>query len=88
MKLLDSIICLCQTAACGSQLLTQGFSDLTAAGVVDADKGYFFRYSFSCALILQIIWVIVPMGQKLHQVRGLKRVFTTRPMIVEVSIRL
>ena len=45
-------------------------------------------YSFSFALILQIIWVIVPMGQKLHQVLGLKSVFTTRPMMVDVSIRL
>ena len=45
-------------------------------------------YSFCPALSLQIIWVMVPMGQKLHQVRGLYRVFTTRPMMVEVSMML
>ena len=43
---------------------------------------------FSFALILQIIWVMVPMGQKLHQVLGFHRVFTTSPMMVEASIRL
>ena len=48
----------------------------------------FVFYSFSLALILQIIWVMVPMGQKLHQALGFHRVFTTRPMMVEVSIRL
>ena len=45
-------------------------------------------YSFCPALSLQIIWVMVPMGQKLHQVRGLYRVFTARPMMVEVSMML
>ena len=47
-----------------------------------------FGYRVSFALILQIIWVMVPMGQKLHQVLGFHRVFTTRPMMVEVSMRL
>ena len=47
-----------------------------------------FYYSFSPALILQIIWVMVPMGQKLHQVRGLNRKFMANPIMVEVSIRL
>ena len=70
------------------QLLSQGFCDLAAAGIMDTDKGYFFHYSFSFALILQIIWVMVPMGQKLHQVLGLNRVFTARPIMVEVSMTL
>ena len=70
------------------QLLAQSLCNLAAAGIVDADKSYFFHHSFSLALILQIIWVMVPMGQKLHQVRGLKRKFMTKPMMVEVSIRL
>lgn len=39
-------------------------------------------------MILQIIWVIVPMGQMMHQVLGLNSVFNTMPIIVEVSIRL
>ena len=72
----------------GSQLPAQGFGDLAAAGIVDADKGDFFHHSFSFALILQIIWVMVPMGQKVHQVRGLNRAMTKRPMMVEVSIML
>ena len=29
---------------------------------------------------------MVPMGQKVHQVLGLNRAITTRPMMVEVSI--
>ena len=33
---------------------------------------------------MQIIWVMVPMGQKVHQVLGLNRAITTRPMMVEV----
>ena len=70
------------------QLLAQSFRNLAAAGIMNADKGDFFQNSFSFALILQIIWVMVPMGQKLHQVRGLKRMFTAKPMMVEVSIRL
>ena len=45
-----------------------------------------YYYSFSFALILQIICVMVPIGQKLHQVLGLHRAFTTKPMIVDVSI--
>ena len=45
-------------------------------------------YKGCFALILQIIWVIVPMGQKLHQILGLNTVFTTRPMMVEIRIRL
>ena len=48
----------------------------------------FFLHSLSFALILQIIWVMVPMGQKLHQLLGFQRAFTARPMMVEVSIRL
>ena len=64
------------------------FGDLAAAGIMDADKCHLFHHSFSFALILQIIWVMVPMGQKLHQVRGLKSMFTAKPMMVEVSIRL
>ena len=46
------------------------------------------NYSFSFALILQIICVMVPMGQKLHQVLGLNRIFTKRPMMVDVSMML
>ena len=45
-------------------------------------------YSFSFAFSLQIIWVMIPMGQKLHQVPGLNRTFTTKPMMVDVSIML
>ena len=70
------------------QFFAQRLCNLAAAGIVNAEKGGFFYHSFSLALILQIIWVMVPMGQKLHQALGLKRVFTTRPMMVEVSIRL
>ena len=70
------------------QFLSQCFRNLAAAGIMDADKGDFFQNSFSFALILQIVWVMVPMGQKLHQVLGFHKAFTTRPMIVEVSIRL
>ena len=55
---------------------------------MNADKGCFLHHSFSFALILQIIWVMVPMGQKLHQVLGLNRTFTTKPMMVEVSMML
>ena len=40
------------------------------------------------AFSLQIIWVMVPIGQKLHQVLGLNNTLTARPMMVEVSIRL
>lgn len=40
------------------------------------------------ALILQMPWVIQPMGQKVHQVRGLYKAITIRPMRVEVSIML
>ena len=72
----------------GSQIFSQCFCNLTAAGVMDTDKGNFLQYSFSFALILQIICVMVPIGQKLHQVLGLNRVFTTTPMMVEVSIML
>ena len=61
---------------------------LAAAGIVNADKGNFLHHSFSLAFSLQIIWVMVPMGQKVHQVRGLNRAITARPMMVEVSIRL
>lgn len=45
-------------------------------------------YSRSPALRRQIIWVMVPMGQKAHQVRGLNNAMTTSPMMVEVSIIL
>ena len=70
------------------QLLAQSFCDLASAGIVYADKGNLFHYNFSLALILQIIWVMVPIGQKLHQVRGLNRIFTIKPIMVDVSIRL
>ena len=50
-----------------------------------SDSFLLFAYSFSPALILQIIWVMVPMGQKLHQVLGLNSPITTRPMMVEVA---
>ncbi len=37
---------------------------------------------------LQIPWVMVPMGQNVHQVLGLKSAMTIRPISSEVSIRL
>ena len=38
--------------------------------------------------ILQIICVIVPIGQKVHQVLGLNSAITTKPSSIEVSITL
>ena len=40
------------------------------------------------ALNLQIPWVIVPIGQNVHQVLGLYSPMTTNPSSKEVSIRL
>ncbi len=37
---------------------------------------------------LHIIWVMVPMGQYTHQLRGLNRTMVISPRIVEVSITL
>ena len=45
---------------------------------------YFCFLAFS----LQIPWVMVPMGQKVHQVLGLKSPITTNPKSSEVNIRL
>ena len=39
-------------------------------------------------LILQMPCVMVPMGQKAHQLLGLNRTITMSPMSVDVSIRL
>ena len=48
----------------------------------------FFPHSFSPAFSLQIIWVMVPMGEKLPQTLGWNRIFTAKPMMVEVSMML
>ena len=49
----------------------------------------FYRFvSSGRALRWQISWVMVPIGQKLHQVLGLNSTFTARPMMVEVSMML
>lgn len=39
-------------------------------------------------LTLQIVWVMVPMGQYTHQDLGLKKTMVISPNRVEVSIRL
>lgn len=44
--------------------------------------------SFRRCLSLQIPWVIVPIGQKAHQVLGLYKAMTSSPINVDVSIRL
>ena len=46
---------------------------------------YYYCFSF---FALQISWVIVPMGQYTHQLRGLNRTMVTSPSTVEVSITL
>ena len=49
----------------------------------------FYRFvSLGRALRWQISWVMVPIGQKLHQHLGLNSTFTARPMMVEVSMML
>ena len=50
--------------------------------------GFYGLVSSGRALMRQISWVMVPMGQKLHQHLGLNRTFTARPMMVEVSMML
>ena len=50
--------------------------------------GFYRLFSSGRALMRQISWVMVPIGQKLHQVRGLNSMFTARPMMVEVSMML
>ena len=37
---------------------------------------------------LQMVWVMVPIGQYTHQLRGLNRTMVTKPRTVEVSITL
>ena len=46
------------------------------------------NFSASYFFILQIICVIVPIGQKVHQVLGLYSAITTKPSSIEVSITL
>ena len=50
--------------------------------------GFYGLFSSGRALMRQISWVMVPIGQKLHQHLGLNRTFTARPMMVEVSMML
>lgn len=38
--------------------------------------------------ILQISWVMVPIGQYMHQERGLNKIIVTSPKTVEVSMTL
>ena len=45
-------------------------------------------YSFSPSLILQIIWVAVPIGQYTHQDLGLNMSMLIIPNISDVSMRL
>lgn len=45
-----------------------------------------FFFSLLCDLILQIVCVIVPIGQKAHQLRGLNKIIAIKPSSVEVSI--
>ena len=52
------------------------------------EKAIIFCGFYGLVLMRQISWVMVPIGQKLHQVRGLNRTFTARPMMVEVSMML
>ena len=46
------------------------------------------NFSQAYRLILQIICVIVPIGQKVHQVLGLNSAITAKPSSIEVSITL
>lgn len=41
------------------------------------------NFSQAYRLILQIICVIVPIGQKVHQVLGLNNAITTKPSSIE-----
>ena len=52
------------------------------------EKAIIFCGFYGLVLMRQISWVMVPIGQKLHQVRGLNSTFTARPMMVEVSMML
>ena len=49
---------------------------------------YACKFFASYFFILQIICVIVPIGQKVHQVLGLNSAITTKPSSIEVSITL
>ena len=40
------------------------------------------------AFALQMSWVMVPIGQQTHQLRGLNSTMVARPSTVEVSITL
>ena len=58
------------------------------AGLCDPHQELCNYYLSPLFLILQIICVIVPIGQNAHQVRGLNNTITISPIKVDVSIRL
>lgn len=62
--------------------------DGTGGGVVGFCMARCVPYRWALFFSLQMPCVIVPMGQKAHHVRGLKKTMTIRPRSREVSIRL